>query len=65
MSLQLPVEAALPILSEVIDHTAGESVMASPEVIAVQDSADSPRDLPSPSPLLLLGILLGLSLSRS
>ena len=46
----LPVKAALPSLSEVINHTLpGESVMASPEVIALQDSADSPQDLPSPS----------------
>lgn len=42
----LPVKAALPSLSEVISHTLPEE---SAEIIALQDNADSPQDLPSPS----------------
>ena len=46
----LPLKAALPSLSGVINHTLPEeSVMASPEIIALQDNAESPQDLPSPS----------------
>ena len=51
----LPVKAALPSLSEVISHTLPEeSVMASPEISALQDYANSPQDLPLTIPLCFL-----------
>lgn len=46
----LPVEAALPPLSEAINHTLPEeAVMASPKIIALQDGADFFQD-PPPTP---------------
>lgn len=44
----LTVEAIIPLLSEEINSALPERiVMASPEVAALQDTADSPQDLPS------------------
>ena len=57
----LPVKAALPSLSEVINHTLPEeSVMASPEIIALQRTMQILLKTYPHHPSVLLSILLRL-----
>ena len=51
----LPVEAVSSIPSEINPEIPEKTVMGSPEIVALQDTADSPQD-PSPHHSLLLGV---------